>query len=171
MLLRFAANDVNHCVWCDSRVILSNQKSVFTQLAKKKKIWKNLVKLISVATQVWTWVVKRAMSQQRADELFATLIASPLCLCRLIKPSCDRVTNLEKYYPMLRKTAFRASFVVCVAAVSVRIRSEEQGTLSQRPLFGSRSIFRAANTENPVPRRSAASLCSLACAQTKLNSG
>ena len=37
MLLRFAANDVNHCVWRDSRVILSNQKSVFTQLAKKKK--------------------------------------------------------------------------------------------------------------------------------------
>ena len=36
MLLRFAANDVNHCVWRDSRVILSNQKSVFTQLAKKK---------------------------------------------------------------------------------------------------------------------------------------
>ena len=58
------------------------------------------------------------------------------------------------------KTSFRASFVVCVAAVSVRIRSEEQGTLSQRPLFGSRSIFRAANTENPVPRRSAVSLCS-----------
>ena len=52
MLLRFAANDVNHCVWCDSRVILSNQKSVFTQLAKKKKIRKNLVKLISVSTQV-----------------------------------------------------------------------------------------------------------------------
>ena len=42
MLLRFAANDVNHCVWRDSRVILSNQKSVFTQLAKKKK--KNLKK-------------------------------------------------------------------------------------------------------------------------------
>ena len=172
MLLRFAANDVNHCVWRDSRVILSNQKSLFTQLAKKQeKIWKNLVKLISVATQVWTWVVKRAMSQQRADELFATLIASPLCLCRLIKPSCDRATNLEKYYPMLRKTAFPASFVVCVATASVRIRSEEQGTLSQRPLFGSRSIFRAANTENPVPRRSAVSLCSVACAQTKLNSG
>ena len=37
MLLRFPANDVNHCVWRDSRVILSNQKSVFTQLAKKKK--------------------------------------------------------------------------------------------------------------------------------------
>ena len=183
MLLRFAANDVNHCVWRDSRVILSNQRSVFTQLAKKKKsekTWSNSSlpacrrllfnkgnrrrlhagKLISVATQVWTWVVTRAMSQQRADELFATLIASPLCLCRLSKPSCDRVTNLEKYYPMLRKTAFRASFVVCVAAVSVRIRSEEQGTLSQRPLFGSRSIFRAANTENPVPRRSAVSFCS-----------
>ena len=70
------------------------------------------------------------------------------------------VTNLGKYYPMLRKTAFRASFVVCVATVSVRIRSEEQGTLSQRPLFGSRSIFREANTENPVPRRSVVSLCS-----------
>ena len=164
MLLRFAANDVNHCVWRDSRVILSNQKSVFTQLAKKKKIWKNLVKLISVQHRFERGCHSR-------EELFATLIASPLCLCRLIKPSCDRVTNLEKYYPMLRKTAFRASFVVCVAAVSVRIRSEEQGTLGQRPLFGSRSIFRSANTENPVPRRSAVSLCSVACAQTKLNSG
>ena len=40
MLLRFAANDVNHCVWRDSRVILSNQKSVFTQLAKKKNLKK-----------------------------------------------------------------------------------------------------------------------------------
>ena len=166
MLLRFAANDVNHCVWRDSRVILSNQKSVFTQLAKKKKkksekTWSN--------SSVLQHRFERGCHSR--EELFATLIASPLCLCRLIKPSCDRVTNLEKYYPMLRKTAFRASFVVCVAAVSVRIRSEEQGTLSQRPLFGSRSIFRAANTENPVPRRSAVSLCSVACAQTKLNSG
>ena len=40
MLLRFAANDVNHCVWRDSRVILSNQQSVFTQLAKKKNLKK-----------------------------------------------------------------------------------------------------------------------------------
>ena len=38
------------------------------------------------------------MSQQRAEELFATLIASRLCLRRLVKPSCDRVTNLAKYY-------------------------------------------------------------------------
>ena len=37
-------------VWCDSRVILSNQKSVFTQLATA---W-------FVARQVWTKVVKRA---------------------------------------------------------------------------------------------------------------
>ena len=87
-------------------------------------------------------------------------IASRLCLRRLIKPSCDRVTNLVKYYTMLRKTALRASFVVCVATVSVPIRSEEQGTLSQRPLFGSRSISRKANTEDPVPRRSLVSLCS-----------
>ena len=125
-----------------------------------RNLQKNRVKLISVARQVCTWVIKPAMSQQRAEELFATLIAVRLCLCRLVKPSCDRVTNLVKYYPMLRKTAFRASFVVCVATVSVRIRSEEQGTLSQRPFFGCRSIFRVPNTENPVPRRSFVSLCS-----------
>ena len=89
MLLRFAANDVNHCVWRDSRVILSNQKSVFTQLAKKKKksekTWSN--------SSVFQHRFERGCHSR--EELFATLIASPLCLCRLIKPSCDCVTNLE----------------------------------------------------------------------------
>ena len=40
------------CVWPNSRVILSNQSSVFTQLATA---W-------FVARQVWTWVIKRATS-------------------------------------------------------------------------------------------------------------
>ena len=44
------------------------------------------------------------MSQQRAEELFATLIASRLCLRRLVKPSCDRVTNLAKYYDFVPRS-------------------------------------------------------------------
>ena len=105
------------------------------------------------------------MSQQRAEELFATLIASRLCLRRLVKPSCDRVTNLAKYYDLLSDapengTSCLVRCLRCNRCVSEWIRSEEQGTLSQRPLFGSRSIFRKANTENPVPRRSLVSLCS-----------
>ena len=40
----------NSCVWCYSLVILSNQKSVFTKLART---W-------FVTRQVWAWVVIRA---------------------------------------------------------------------------------------------------------------
>ena len=52
----------------------------------------------------------------------------------------------------------RTSCLRCTRCVSVRIRSEEQGALSQRSLFGFSSIFRKANTENPVPCRSLVSL-------------
>ena len=43
--------------------------------------------------------------------------------------------------------------VACVASVSVRFRSKERGTRAKnRAKNGSRFIYRAAKTENPVPR-------------------
>jgi len=116
MLLSFAANYVNHCVWRDSRVILSNQKSVFTnwQLAQPGQSHQCCKTALNVGSKTCNVT---AMSQ-RAEELSRDQIASRLCLRRLLKPSCDRVTNLVKYYPMLRKTALRASFVVCVATAA-----------------------------------------------------
>ena len=48
----FATSDVKSCVWRDSGVILTSQKTVFTQHAKT---WLD-------ARQVWTWVVKRTTS-------------------------------------------------------------------------------------------------------------
>ena len=56
----------------------------------------------------------------------------------------------------------RISVLACVVSVSVQFRSKERGTTVKDRVKkgGSRSILRAAKTENPVPRRSLVFLCS-----------
>ena len=59
------------------------------------------------------------------------------------------INYTSKFVALLRKIFY--------ASVSVSFRSKERGT---RVKGHSRSIFRAAKTENPVPRRSSVFLCS-----------
>ena len=63
----FCSNWRNSSVWRDSRVILSNQKSVFTELAAT----------FFFLRQVWTWVVKRATS---LFNLFCSNVAKQVAL-------------------------------------------------------------------------------------------